>query len=107
MTEELSLAQKGINLSKYTWELMNHVAKHPDKLMVSDKVYEERILVCKSCDKFKEVKNECAECGCYIPAKAKVFLDSCPLNKWTEDRSDWEERFTDIQKAIDNSTKIE
>ena len=41
------------------------------------------------------------------PQKAKIILDSCPLNKWTIDQSDWEERFEAIQKGLDNDSKSE
>ena len=25
------------------------------------------------------------ECGCFIPAKAKIAVEACPLGKWEED----------------------
>lgn len=45
------------------------------------------------------------ECGCYVPGKAKIILDSCPLEKWGVDSTNWEEKFTDIQKdmGLDNT----
>ena len=108
MTEDPSLLQKGINLSKYTWQLMNYIQQNPQSsLTVSDKVYKERISICRSCDKFKEIENECKECGCYIPAKARIILDSCPIDKWGMDQSDWESRFASIKEGIDNSIESE
>lgn len=112
MTEEPSLVQKGINLSKFAWDLMSYLNTDQGKtgfmhLMASDEVFNERISICKTCDRYKESKQECLECGCFVPAKAKIILDSCPLDKWHVDQSDWEERFANIQEAIDNSTKIE
>ena len=112
MTEEPSLVQKGVNLSKFAWDLMSYMNGSQGQigfthLMSSDEVFNERISICKSCDKYKKSKQECLECGCFIPAKAKIILDSCPLNKWTVDQSDWEERFTAIQNGLDNNSKLE
>jgi len=105
-----SLPQQGKNLAGFAWEMINYIVKNEQKvLFVSDKVYEERVSICKSCEKYDELENRCRECGCYVPAKAKIILDSCPLKKWEADSSDWEERFSDIQKdlSIDNDQKSE
>ena len=97
-----SLFQQGKNLAGFTWELLNYITKNEDKvLFVSDEVYEERVSICRSCDRYDELHNSCNNCGCYIPAKAKVILDSCPLEKWTVDSSNWEEKFEEIQKNLD------
>ena len=78
-----NLVEKGKNLAKFSWELINYIQNNYEKaLVVDDEEYNERIMTCRTCDKFKEVQNECAECGCYGPAKAKIVLDSCPLGKW-------------------------
>jgi len=103
-----SLAQQGKNLAEFTWELLNYITKNEDKvLFVSDEVYKERTLICKSCDMYDELENRCRECGCYVPAKAKIILDSCPLNKWGVDSSNWKERFSDIQNdmGLDNTSE--
>jgi hypothetical protein len=40
-----------------------------------------------------------------VPGKAKIILDSCPLEKWGVDSSGWEEKFANIEKdmGLDNS----
>ena len=101
-----SLAQQGKNLAGFTWELLNYITKNEEKvLFVSDQVYKKRVNICKSCDKFDELENRCMECGCYVPAKAKIILDSCPLQKWDVDSTNWEEKFSEIQKdlGLDNT----
>jgi hypothetical protein len=96
-----SLAQQGKNLAKFSWELINYIIQNEEKvLFVNDDVYKERVNTCKSCDRYDEFENGCKECGCYIPAKAKIILDSCPLNKWGADSSSWEEKFSNIQKDM-------
>ena len=42
------------------------------------------------------------ECGCYIPAKAKMIIDSCPLNKWEDMSGEWENKFETIMKEVEN-----
>lgn len=96
-----SLFQQGKNLAGFTWELLNYITKNEDKvLFVSDEVYKERIGICRTCDKYDELENRCRECGCYVPGKAKINIDSCPLKKWDVDASNWEEKFDNIQKEL-------
>ena len=61
------------------------------------------MMTCRSCDQYQEVENQCAECGCYIPAKAKIVLDSCPLGKWKVETDDWNKKFDNI---IEDSSNI-
>lgn len=42
--------------------------------------YNRRLDICKSCDKLNNLK-VCNECWCYMPAKAALVEDSCPLKK--------------------------
>ena len=99
-----NLVEKGKNLAKFSWQLINYIQKNYEKaLVVDDEEYKERITICRECDKFREVQNECAECGCYLPAKARVVLDSCPLRKWKSKDEEWftKEKFDDIMEDID------
>ena len=99
-----SLGEQAKNLAKFSWDLLNYITVNQEKvLFVSDEVYKERVEICKSCIKFAELENMCTECGCYIPAKAKIILDSCPLNKWGVDKSSWEEKFEQITQELDNT----
>ena len=102
-----SLAQQGKNLAKFSWDLINYIHKHGDTLFVSDEVYKERMTTYKSCDKYDEFENRCRECGCFLPPKAKVILDSCPLQKWGVDEEEWEKRFQNISKKFDNPLESE
>jgi len=96
-----NLIEKGKNLAKFSWDLINYIQNNHEKaLFVSDEVYKERVSICKSCDKYIELDNECSECGCYIPMKAKVILDSCPLEKWVANNDGWDDKFGDIIKDM-------
>jgi len=101
-----SLLEQGKNLSKFTWDILNYITNNQEKvLFVSYDVYKERITICKGCEKYEEFENRCKECGCYIPAKAKIILDSCPLNKWTADNSSWDKKFEEIAGDLDRNQK--
>ena len=42
---------------------------------------EKRMAICEECP-FKTKMNVCKACGCYLPAKTKSKVESCPKNKW-------------------------
>ncbi len=104
MSEELespNLVEKGKNLAKFSWDLIKYLGNNQETLFASDEIYAERIGICKSCDKYMELENQCSECGCYIPMKAKIVLDSCPLEKWTANSEGWDDKFNAIMKDMD------
>ena len=96
-----NLVEKGKNLAKFSWDLIKYIGNNQESLFASDEIYRERLSICKSCDKYMELENECAECGCYIPMKAKIVLDSCPLEKWTANSDGWDDKFNAIMKDMD------
>lgn len=51
---------------------------------VSEQVKQERLTICKSCDRYSSALRTCKECGCYMPAKAMFAATNCPINKWQE-----------------------
>lgn len=94
------------NLADFCWNLVNYITQNRDQILfVSDETYSERINLCKGCEKFNELENMCEECGCYVPSKAKIILESCPLKTWDVDRDAWYERFNKIKEDIDNPSK--
>lgn len=97
-----SLGQQAKNLAQFSWDLMKYLHNNQGApLMVSDEIYKERTAICKSCDKFDDLQNKCMECGCFIPAKAKLVLDSCPLNKWNDLGDQWENIFNGIMDKVE------
>lgn len=92
-----SLLQQGKNLAQFSWDLISHIQKYQDKfLFVPEQTYKERMMICRGCEKYDEFENKCRECGCFLPAKARVILDSCPIGKWSADNEGWEIKFNDI-----------
>jgi len=102
------LAEQAKNLAQFSWDLIKHLQQNQNhtRLFVSDETYNERIMTCRGCDKYDELENRCRECGCYVPAKAKIILDSCPLNKWKEENSNWENIFQEIVTEINQTDNI-
>ena len=100
-----SLGEQAKNLAKYSWDLIKYVHENNSTVLsVSDEVYRERMTICKSCDKYDEFDNRCRQCGCFLPPKAKMILDSCPLDKWKSDTNGWEEKFNEVIENLDNNS---
>ena len=96
-----SLTEQGKNLASFAWELVNYMHQNKDGvLFASEEVAKERLKTCAQCDKFEASESRCRECGCYIPVKSKLILDSCPLNKWVADDTSWKEKFEKFSESL-------
>ena len=62
-------------------------------LFVSGKIRASRLTTCEACEHFVPSTRSCGPlvteaftdsplCGCYMPAKTKLKVASCPLDKW-------------------------
>lgn len=47
---------------------------------VNNTLYEERITICKGCEKLNA--GTCAACGCYVELRALSKISTCPYKKW-------------------------
>ena len=45
-----------------------------------EQVYEQRLSVCKECDKLEQ--GTCLSCGCYVELRAAAVKAHCPKKKW-------------------------
>lgn len=97
-----SFLEQGKNLADFSFELIKR-AMMGEALMVSEKVQEERMTVCRSCEFYDGSQNRCTQCGCWLEQKTKFSLDSCPLQKWTVSKEDWIN--TNFDKIIENFDK--
>ena len=43
-------------------------------------LYEDRLRICKSCDKL--IDGTCLVCGCYVEIRAAAKKAACPAKKW-------------------------
>ena len=65
--------QAGIDIEKY-----KSAIKMEDR--VTENVYEERLSVCKQCQKLNA--GTCFSCGCYVELRALGKTNHCPDKKW-------------------------
>jgi hypothetical protein len=49
---------------------------------VDDKIFNERIDICKSCEFYNKSYNKCNVCGCFLDIKATWNSEKCPTGKW-------------------------
>jgi hypothetical protein len=52
--------------------------------LVDKDTYYTRLQICTQCDSLQKPIYRCKECGCIMPAKAKLKTSTCPLNKWQD-----------------------
>lgn len=83
-----SLDDQGKNLAKFTFDVLKNVLQG-EPIFSSPEVVNERMEICKKCDKYDEKNNRCFECGCPLQHKTRFALDGCPLKKWNADESAW------------------
>lgn len=83
-----SFLKQGKNLAEFSFELIKN-AIETGALHVSDEVKNQRLEICRACDKYDPEQIRCIECGCFLEHKAGFSLDSCPLGKWKESNKDW------------------
>ncbi len=106
MTEKQypSLPEQGKNLAKFSFDLIKN-ALQTGALIVSAEVQAQRLEICKSCEWYDDTQTKCKHCGCYLPAKVSFALDSCPVQKWTENEETWmNENFDKVMDNIENQT---
>jgi hypothetical protein len=64
-------------MSVKPWDLFN-----PQEARVSLDVLEERLQICSTCPQFIKATKQCKKCGCFMAAKTKLKMASCPIGKW-------------------------
>lgn len=91
MTEDYpSLPEQGKNLAKFTFQVLQK-ALNGGPLIVSETVYQKRMSICRKCEYFDKSAIRCKHCGCFLQQKARVALDSCPIQKWEKVDETWDE----------------
>jgi NAD-dependent dihydropyrimidine dehydrogenase PreA subunit len=53
-----------------------------NKFFVSDKVYNDRLNICKGCDYYFKPTGNCKICLCFMSIKARISLMECPQKYW-------------------------
>jgi hypothetical protein len=61
-------------------DAIDKLTKNKKIKLVSDEVYEFRLLQCMEC-KYLEFGTTCLQCGCFVQIRAKIADAGCPLSK--------------------------
>ncbi len=60
------------------------IEKYKEAILKADRAadaqYEQRLAICKSCDKLNS--GTCSACGCYVELRAYSKMGHCPHKKW-------------------------
>lgn len=67
-------------LEEYFQTLHHYIENLDIDIKAEEKLYEERLSVCRECDML--FQGMCRKCGCYVELRAAVKANSCPGKKW-------------------------
>lgn len=59
------------------WDLLN-----PNKERSEEDLQKHRFEICKTCEHFIKLSNQCKKCGCFMNLKTKLKDATCPIQKW-------------------------
>jgi hypothetical protein len=59
------------------WDMVN-----PNVERASDEEAETRYNMCLSCPELIKLTKQCKKCGCFMAAKTKLKVATCPIGKW-------------------------
>jgi hypothetical protein len=81
MTDSQESIKQVIQNNKYSLvsplDLVN-----PNTEWAEESLSNERYSICKSCPELIKLTKQCKKCGCFMAAKTKLQLATCPLGKW-------------------------
>jgi hypothetical protein len=83
-----SLPEQASNLANFSFNVVRSAIISNDSPFASDEIQSERWRICKSCEYYDPRQFRCRHCGCFLEAKIKFTIDSCPLQKWTVSNSE-------------------
>lgn len=64
----------------YMNQLHRYIELLDGNVKTAQKIYEDRLSVCKTCDYLEA--GTCLACGCYVELRAAVKRNKCPYKKW-------------------------
>lgn len=72
----LSQMDKG----RYKDVVLRAVSAFSENDRTCEKIYQERLQLCRSCDNL--ISGTCLACGCYVEIRAATKKGRCPEKKW-------------------------
>lgn len=74
---------KNINkIIKEIPQIANGIKNYVIKDEEIEQLHEQRISICKTCDKYNAMAKRCMVCGCLMEVKTRSEKAQCPLRKW-------------------------
>lgn len=64
----------------YMENLYDYIARLEPEIKADERVYEERLALCKDCNYLNE--GMCGACGCFVELRAVIAKNVCPYQKW-------------------------
>lgn len=64
----------------YFKSLKEYIDGIEEEWKAAPSIYEERLGICRECDKLQEAM--CRGCGCFVELRAVMKKNSCPYEKW-------------------------
>lgn len=52
---------------------------------VTEEISAKRMELCRNCEFFVSLTQQCTKCGCFMPAKTKLPNAECPVHKWAQE----------------------
>ncbi len=95
-----SFSEQSANLTNTAFSLLKAMI-NGEAIMASSKVQEERMDICKVCDK-NDGNGKCMACGCILEWKVPFAMNNCPEGKWDFDEDSFKETF---QERLDNNSE--
>jgi hypothetical protein len=98
-----SIPDQAANLAKFSFNVVRAALNSDDSLLVSEEIREKRWETCRSCQYYDPRQLRCRHCGCFLEAKIRFAIDSCPLQKWTINDENWvKEEYGKILDVIES-----
>lgn len=69
-----------MNRPSRPWDLLNRNIGR-----VKEEIAERRMEICRNCEFFISMTQQCKKCGCIMPAKTKLPNSECPEHKWGQE----------------------
>jgi hypothetical protein len=54
-----------------------------NNIFAPEETQQTRMNICNSCEDFNAKTTQCRRCGCFMSAKTKLKVASCPIGKWS------------------------
>jgi len=73
--------QKLKGLSETMTDSIGEIAKGKS-IFVEAIIQSNRMATCNACSEFIKSTSQCKKCGCFMSAKTRLKVSSCPIGKW-------------------------